>query len=480
MLVTNTFLSKCNTIVDGSKANTGLNPILQLYYGNMHTRGLIYFSEEKVKNLCLDGTYVFDDSNPTKLKHTLKMWNASDINIPGITKRFPDSYLTGIRERATSYDLILLKAPTAWDAGRGFDFSQTKTLESYRAYSEFASNWYNATTDTKWTTPGAYDDALVAEELEHIQRDETYQSPYIVATQHFDFGNEPIEMDVTEIFNGFISGQEINNGFVLMFNPTLENTRHRISQYSGFFSCNTNTFFEPYVQTIYDDAIADDRASFFINKPNRLYFYSNVGGNNQDLDEMPTCTIDDEDSPQVFHQSKGVYYVNYRINDETTPTSHRDVWSDISYDGVTYPDVNLRFTTIPNNDYIQFGLPFDTERKPRYDVTLSGINHDEKVPQGETRRLVVHVRAPYTSDQEAPYAQVDYRVYAVFDNKEMNVIDWQPVDKEYATYVIPFATDNFVPQVYHIDLRVKYGNETITKQDALRFEVVSIADKMKS
>ena len=98
MLVTNTFLSKCNTIVDGSLANTGLNPILQLYYGNMHTRGLIYFDEDKVKALCYGMTY----PDTTKLKHVLKMWNVSDINVPGSTKRVPDSYVTGLRERATS------------------------------------------------------------------------------------------------------------------------------------------------------------------------------------------------------------------------------------------------------------------------------------------------------------------------------------------------------------------------------------------
>lgn len=477
MLVTNTFLSKCNTIVDGSLANTGLNPILQLYYGNMHTRGLIYFDENRVKSLYYDRTY----PDVSKLKHVLKMWNVSDINVPGITKRFPDSYLTGLRERAISYDLLLLKLPMNWDAGRGFDFSQVNTYEGYRAYSEYGSNWYHATTDTLWETPGVYDTKQVEEELEYMETNENYVSEIIVAKQHFDFGNEPIEMDITDVFNNFINGSEENHGFLLMFSPKLENTKHRISQYSGFFTNTTNTFFEPYVQTTYSESIQDDRVSFYLNKPNRLYFYSNIGGNNENLDMLPTCEINGT-IYEAHQQSKGVYYVNYRLNEQnsTAPKTYYDTWENISFNGVNYPDVKLRFTTIPNGDYFSFGLPFDTERKPRLDVTLSGINRDEKVPHGETRRLVAHVRAEYTSDQEAPNANVDYRVYAVFDNKEMNVIDWQPVDKEYATYVIPFESDNFVPQVYHIDLRVKYGNETITKQDALRFEVVSIADKIKS
>lgn len=469
MVVTNTFLSKCNTIVDGSAANTGLNPILQLYYGNMRTRGLIYFNEEKVKRLCLDKTY----PNVNKLRHVLKMWNASDISVPGITKRFPDSYLTGLRERATSYDLILMTVPMEWDAGRGFDFCITKTPESYRAYSEYGSNWYNATTDTHWVTPGVYDNTFILEELENEE------SEYVVAKQHFDFGNEPLEMDITDIFNDFIIGNKQNHGFLLTFAPTLEEKRTRFSQYSGFFTCNTNTFFEPYVQTTYEEVLDDSRASFYMDKVNKLYFYSNIGGNFENLDETPTCTIEGK-IYQAMQESKGVYSVNCRINSttETAPTTHTDTWGNIKFNGITYPDVNLRFTSLPVNGYFQFGLPFDTERKPRFDVTLSGIDRNERVLQGELRRLVAHVRAEYTSDQECPEATVDYRVYTVFDNKELDVIGWHRVDKEYATYIIPLDTDSFVPQVYHIDLRVKHGNETLIKQDVAEFEIVSKADNL--
>ncbi|MBP5723692.1 MAG: hypothetical protein J6X18_09000 [Bacteroidales bacterium] len=473
MLVTNTFLSKCNTICDGSLANTGLNPILQLYYGNMHTRGLIYFDESKVKSLYQDNTYQSLDN----MRHVLKMWNVSDINVPGITKRFPDSELTGLRERATSYELLLLKVPMDWDQGRGFDFSVPNVCEGYRAYSEFGSNWYNATTDTKWEAPGVYSIGFIEDELVKEE------SSVIVARQHFDFGNEPLEMDITDIFNKFISGEEQNHGFLLMFTPALETKRTKFSQYSGFFTNNTNTFFEPYVQTTYDDTIEDDRASFYLDKPNKLYFYANIGGNSVNLDTLPTCTIEETGKTyQAIQQSKGVYYVNYRLNSSnvTAPTTYRDTWGGIYYGGMRYPDVELRFTTKSPSEYFQFGLPFDTERSPRYKVTLSGINRNEKVPQGETRRLTAHVRAEYTSDQENLSAKVDYRIYAMFDNKEIDVIDWQPVDKMYAAYNITLDTECFVPQVYHIDLRVKYGDETITQQDTLSFEIVSKADKMKS
>ena len=289
-------------------------------------------------------------------------------------------------------------------------------------------------------------------------------------------------MDITDIFNSFILGNVENHGFMLMFSPSLEHKKTKYSQYSGFFTNNTNTFFEPYVQTIYEETIEDDRASFYLDKPNKLYFYANIGGNNINLDKLPNCLINGELVP-TYQQTKGVYYVNYRINsasETTTPSSYKDLWTNIQYSGMDYPDVELRFTTIPSQGYFQFGLPFDTQRKPRYKVTLSGVNRNEKVLQGEIRKLVAHVRAEYTSDQECSDAKVDYRIYTVFDNKELNVIDWQPVDKEYTTNTITIDTDSFVPQTYHIDLRVKYGNEMLTNQDVAVFDIVSKADKMKS
>lgn len=466
MIVTNTFASKSNTIIEGNLANTGLNPIMQLYYGNVHTRGLIYFDESKVKSLYTDKTY----PSVNHMKHTLKMWNASDLRINDITKRFPNSELTGYRERAASFDLILMKVPNEWDGGKGFDFKEIKTREGYRAYSEYGSNWYNATTDTKWECPGVYSSDFIETEMEKEESD------YIIARQHFDFGNENVEMDITDYFNSVISGDETNNGFLLLFSTTLESKRTDYSQYAGFFTGHTNTFFEPYIQTVYDEHIEDDRASFFLDKPNRLYFYSTVGGNYENLDSVPSCTLGSNGRTYVaIQQTKGVYYVNCRINSSSTvvPTSYTDTWKNVTFGGNTFPEVPLKYTTMPKDGYYNFGLPFDTAREPRYKVTLSGINEGEKVPQGEIRRLVAHVTAEYTSGQEALGASVEYRVYAKFDNKELDVIGWQPLDREYANYILPLDTSSFVPQKYYIDLRVKHGNETLTEEKSVSYEIVS-------
>jgi hypothetical protein len=45
------------------------------------------------------------------------------------------------------------------------------------------------------------------------------------------------------------------------------------------FTNNTQTFYEPYIETKYDNHIIDDRNNFILDKLNKLYLYVNVGGN---------------------------------------------------------------------------------------------------------------------------------------------------------------------------------------------------------
>lgn len=48
-IVTRTYIEKCNTIVKDNHANLSLNPIMEINYGNMLSRGIIYFDHTKVK-----------------------------------------------------------------------------------------------------------------------------------------------------------------------------------------------------------------------------------------------------------------------------------------------------------------------------------------------------------------------------------------------------------------------------------------------
>ena len=52
-IVTKTYIEKSNTIIKREKSNTGLNPVIELNYGGMLTRSLIYFLISFILNLLI-------------------------------------------------------------------------------------------------------------------------------------------------------------------------------------------------------------------------------------------------------------------------------------------------------------------------------------------------------------------------------------------------------------------------------------------
>lgn len=464
MIVTHTFLDKSNTIIDGSLANTGLNPIISLYYGNLHTRALIHFDTDGIRKLVEDKTY----PDMSKLKHVLKFWNMSDINLPKINCPFPDQNRTNIRERATSFELILFRLPNEWDAGRGFDFTDKPDFNGDKAYSEYGSNWFYRTTTERWETPGVYSVDFLSEEYSNPD------SNIIVGKQHFDFGNEQFEVDLTDVVNKFIDSTYENYGLGIAFAPQYETMIDTISQYAGFFGNRTNTFFEPYLETRYDGTIKDDRINFYLDKTNRLYFYSNVGGEYVNLDELPTCTLKGK-TMEVKQATKGMYYVETTVSssDAQPNTMLYDTWGNIKYKGNTYPNVELSTTTKSTDGYFSFGRPFNTEKQPKFKPSIYGINDNETIKPGDIRKVNIDCKILYTTNQVLPTNSIEYRLYVKTADRQVDVIGWTECDVVYDTVCFYINTNQLIPQTYYIDIKVKYDMEEIIERNLLSFNIVN-------
>ena len=64
----------------------------------------------------------------------------------------------------------------------------------------------------------------------------------------------------------------------------------------AFFTRHTQTFYEPYLLTNYDDIISDDRNLFVQNKQNKLYLYVYDNGLPVNLGANPIVTIKDNNN----------------------------------------------------------------------------------------------------------------------------------------------------------------------------------------
>lgn len=471
------FLDKTNTIIKGSEQNLGLNPILQIGYGNDIMRGLIHFDINPIKKLIDDKTF----ADLEKLTFTLRMTNCMAMD----SFPYEKDLIRGIEKkavRASSFDLILFKVPCMWDKGRGFDYSSDFWIHDKRSMSMEPSNWYSPRTGLFWDgslkTPylgevegGVYGYEFLRNEYIKYINDE---DSVIVGSQHFDFGDEMLAIDITKyIFDVLdITEYDANYGLCLCFAPTYEKLITEKTQYVGFFNDNTNTFFHPYIEAKYEEFIEDDRESFTKGKNNRLYLYVNDDGSPANLDTNPICVVNNVEY-ETKQATKGVYYAQIpaSASNMTEFSILTDMWSEIALNGVQQEDVELEFVVNPKSRKISIGSNSDIRR----DLVPSvyGINDEEPISRGETREVSVDFRKKYSREEKILLDSAKYRLYTMDGSRELDVLPYQPIEKSYLNNFFIIYTEDLIPGKYFIDIQVKIGRETKYYNRILRFNVVS-------
>lgn len=494
------FLDKTNSVIENSDQNLGLNPILHIGYGKGIMRGLLHFDEKQIKDLIDDKTFADTD----KLTFKLKMTNYFSIdNLP-----YEKPVMIGLGgnvRRAQSFDLVLFKLPRCWDQGRGFDFISDFWVKNNRSYVKQCSNWFFATNgwpwraeeyldykdkDTNWNEVinnynlegGMYSKEMLACEYEKYLGDtaSTYCTgctgcstgeTIIVGSQHFDFGNENLEIDITDYVFGILNGEE-NYGLCLAFAPTYENEHLDTEEYVGFVTDNTNTFFHPYIEASYDEYISDDRESFTLGKKNELYLYTTDDGEPVNLDELPVCSINDTEF-EVKQVTKGVYKatVEPQMVDMEEDCIYYDTWSQIALNGVAEDDVELEFATNPKSKKLRIGS--DSAMKNDIVPSLYGINDAEVIQRGEIREVVVDFIKEYSNGSKELINSAEYRLYVKDGNREYDVLPYQRIEKAYLNNFFVIYTEDLIPNEYFVDIKVKTGRDVKKFNKVLRFTVSS-------
>lgn len=496
-----TYLDKCNTIIRNSNLNTGISPIMELNYGNANSRILVHFPIDKIKKLIDDK--VCPDVN--KFRHTLKITNAGSIDFTDLHCNRVSSINTNNKVRATSFDLIFFLIPKMWDEGKGFaytanminiDYYTKAPIDSNRMLSIDGSNWEQARNGYEWDEKGIYSTKRLSYEYDNFSTDSG--STIIIGRQHFDTGNENISLDITDVVNKFINGELENYGIGIAFSPMLEyqgiedyksgavknlkineklKPLNYTDNYVGFFSNHTNTFFEPFVESVYDDVINDDRKYFPMNKKNRLYFYSSIAGNPVNLDEMPTCQIKNQDEEiigtyEVKQTTKGAYYVDvmFKSDEYEAGTMLYDVWGNIKYNGVSFKDVELDFIL---NDYSSwFSIGSTMGQINGFTPTTYGITSEERIKRGDIRKLGVRANVEYSDGKQQLFDNIQVRLYVKDGEREITVVDFENVNKTFDENYILIDTSMLIPQKYYVDIKFKYNMQEIIHNNVLNFRIV--------
>ncbi|MBR6515744.1 MAG: hypothetical protein IKT40_02695 [Bacilli bacterium] len=470
-MVNRTYISKMNTIISGEELNTGLNPISELTYGANSTRTLLYFDVSKLKEM-YNENYFSDLSN---VKHYLKITNAVSVDQKQLHFSGASSISGTTKKRASSFDLIFFLIPRNWDCGKGYDYNDDVT-ESNKIISKDGSNWFQSSNGYKWDEEGIYSINTLSREYDKFSSSEG--SNVIIARQHFDIGNENINVDITETVNKFIKGELENYGIGIAFSPMLENTITEEDNFIGLITNKTQTFFEPYLETIYNDRISDDRSHFAIGKDNKLYLYCNIGGQFVNLDETPTCEVNGEQYV-VKQFSKGIYYIDIFIEKGVFKpnTMLYDTWGNIIYQGVRYDDIELDFVLKSNSIFFNVGSLIETHNN--LIPTVYGINESEKIKRGDIRKLVIRPMVEYGKNVAELVDNMQLRLYVKDGMGELDVISFDGVNKTFSENYYLIDTNMLIPNRYYVDIKFNYNLETIVHHNVLSFDIVNDCNKLR-
>ena len=146
-----------------------------------------------------------------------------------------------------------------------------------------------------------------------------------------------------------------------------------------------------------------------------------------------------------------------------------DTWSNISYEGVSMEPIELDFTlkSIPNYFNIGYSIP----KGKRFSPSVSGVMEAEVISRGDIRRLSISAMPQYTNNLVQLVDEMEIRLYVKDGTREVDVISWDKVNKSFTDNFYIIDTNILLPQRYYVDIKIKYGMESIIHHNVLYFDI---------
>ncbi len=461
MTIFRSYFKKSNTLISSNLTNNSQNPVTEILYGSLFQRVSRFIFDIDLTNLInkINNGNIIPNSG---MKHILHMTNTISYAQQYLGKK---SYSDTI-QRASSFDLEVFNIKEDWDEGSGYDFIYNNTFDVN--LKQQASNWKERKTDLNWNNAGAYESGTTE----------------IIGIQRFEKGSENLNIDITDYINQRLN--ETGNtytgdsyGLGLKFPDYLEDDLTEFTQAVAFHSKNTNTWYEPYIETIVDDKISDDRNYFYQNKDNELYLYVNVGGIEQNIivdsvniydnnDEIITTLTGDS----IINISKGVYKIILNINSEqyTDSVIFRDEWN-LNINGRNSQHIG-EFYLISDKNYYKYDNSNQIDLN-NYFFYFWGISEKERISSGNVRKIKLSIKELYANQNNFLPLDIEYRIFTTVGSKyEIDVIPFTPVNRTNVGYEFDIDTSWLIPQDYKLQIRLKNGNYYENKR-TLSFTVIS-------
>ena len=176
---------------------------------------------------------------------------------------------------------------------------------------------------------------------------------------------------------------------------------------------------------------------------------------------------------QTCFRTKGIYEVIVP-NGFTgpTPCQYYDVWSGLTINGQSLPNVTNTFTLQQYTAGIQIG---SLSKEPqKFGFNFYGILQNEQILSTDIRKVGVTIKKAYTGQQMLLDVSAFYRVYVKEGTTEVQVQDWTPINRTPNEYYFIFDMRDKIANQYFVDIQVNTSGEKDTYKKQLTFSIVNV------
>jgi len=171
------------------------------------------------------------------------------------------------------------------------------------------------------------------------------------------------------------------------------------------------------------------------------------------LDSDPFVRVEDRDGLAVTGmeslttclRTKGVYevIVPNGFQSQPAPCQFYDVWSGLTINGESIPNVTNQFTLQQYNAGITIGS--SSKEPSKFGFNFYGILQNEQILNSDIRKVGITIKKAYTGQQVLQNVSAFYRVYVKEGTTEVQVHDWTPINRTPNEYYFIFDMRDKIP-----------------------------------
>jgi len=455
-MIFRSYFKKQAILIKNSFTNNSRNPIIELSYGGSETSSTTVYSRyvfnvdlDKLKHKVTSNTI----NQSTIQSHILKIKNCIALNDGYIGIDFISS------KRASGFDLTFIKLDEAFDEGTGYDYIYNDNLFREVELNKSAANWYNRRNpQITWSQSGVF-------------TGNTNNLPLsgILTTQRFEIGNEDIEVDVTDYVNGILFSGNPNNGICIAYSANTESLTSTTKNVVTFFSKYTQTFFEPFLETTYNDRVNDELCCMNFDVENDFFFISQ-----SPITEVYQFEIVDSNDTVITAITTGFtqlnnynYKVSYTIDSEDYQDkeifTYRWYYTQNGKYKLLEKEFNISKIDLNDGTTLTYGNEVF--------INVLGIKQNENISKkvGLKRLIFKAKRLMETKILKNIIGDIEFRIYVNQGKNQIDVIPFTKASKVNDEYFTEIDFSWFISHDYTIELRaldkngVQYPNSNYVK-----------------